>query len=117
MINLQITSDNIEVTPSMKVLAEDKITKITSRLKEVPEDLISVRVVLNKGEADDTFDAKIEVTIKNKKYFANNTAFNLETAIISAVTDVQRQYNKDRSKNESSSWQKSREMKVFKDEE
>lgn len=117
MLNLQITSDNIEVTPSMKVLAESKLEKVIVRLKDINEDLISIRTVLNKGEAVDTFDAKVEVTVKGKKYFANSTAFTVETALINSVEDVLRQYNKDKSKSESDSWQKSREMKVYQDEE
>lgn len=112
-MNIQITSDNIEITPSMKVLAEEKTEKIIARLKDHPEDLISLRVVLNKGEAADTFDAKVETNIAGTSYFASSTAFNLESALIDSVADVLRQFDRDKSKTESTDWQERRNMKVY----
>uniref|UniRef100_A0A7C4XHW4 Ribosome-associated translation inhibitor RaiA n=1 Tax=candidate division WWE3 bacterium TaxID=2053526 RepID=A0A7C4XHW4_UNCKA len=117
MINLQITSDNIEVTQSMKALAESKLEKVVQRLKDVPEDLISIRVVLNKGEAEETFESKVEITVGGKVYFANNSAFSMESALVDAIEDILRQYNKVKSKNESENWQKGRELKVYSDAE
>ena len=51
-MQVQVTSDNLELTPSMQELANSKITKLSSRFEDTPEDLVSIRVVLNKSGAD-----------------------------------------------------------------
>lgn len=110
---LQVTSDNMEVTPSMKVLAEDKISKILNKLSDTPEDLIGVRVVLNKGDGEGTFDTKVELAIGGKMIVGEDTDFTLETSIIRAVDDTLRQYKKMKTKRTEEEWKGRRKIKML----
>ena len=94
-MNYQITSDNIEISESMKALAEDKFSKVEKRLtpKELEEAL--VRIVLNKAGADDEFRVKIELSYGGKKYFGTETDYSLESALIKATSEVERMRRKD----------------------
>lgn len=114
---LQVTSDNLEVTPSMKVLAKSKISRILSKLEDLPHDLVDTRIVLNKGEAKGTFVAKIQLDIGGKTIVGEDFEYNLESALIKAVDDTLRQLQKERSKRESEEWKGRREMKTFKNTE
>jgi ribosomal subunit interface protein len=114
---LQVTSDNLEVTPSMKALAESKIDKILSKLEDLPEDQVDTRIVLNKGEAEGTFVVKIQLDIGTKTIVGEDFEYSLESALIKAVDDTLRQFQKERSKKNSEEWKKRRDMKIFKDEE
>jgi ribosomal subunit interface protein len=105
----QVTSDNMEVTPAMISLAKEKLENLENRVKDVPEDLKSVRVVLNTAP-DQTFEAKTEVTIAGDVYYANNIDFTLETALINSVADVERQLEKFKSIIEKR-WEEQRETK------
>ena len=109
-MSLQITSDNIEITPSMTELAEKKVAKLLSKLKDVPKELQNIRLVLNKAP-NDLFDVKAEVLVGGMKYFGESNDFSLETALIIALGDVQRQYIKEKSKREN--WDKQRDLKRF----
>lgn len=112
---LQVTSDNLDITSSMKALAENKLSKITSKLSDLPEDLIDLRVVLNKGDAEGTFEAKVLLKTNGKTIVGEDHEYSLESALIKAVDDTLRQYKKEKSKKESNDWEKRREMKVFRD--
>jgi len=106
----QITSDNIEVSDSMKVLAEEKFSKIEERLNEKERAEALARVVLNKASADDEFRAKIELSYGGKKYFASERDYLLESAIIKAVNEVERMRKKD-DIGYVEDWKKQREIK------
>jgi len=111
---LQVTSDNLEVTPSMKALAESKVNKILSKLSDVPDDMLDTRVVLNKGDAEGTFVAKIKLSLGSKTIVGEDFEYTLESALIKAVDDTLRQVQKVRSKRESEEWKERREMKTYK---
>ncbi|OGC47310.1 hypothetical protein A2886_01740 [candidate division WWE3 bacterium RIFCSPHIGHO2_01_FULL_42_13] len=110
---LQVTSDNMEVTPSMKALAEDKLSKILNKLTDTPGDLINTRVVLNKGDGEGTFDTKIELSIAGKMIVGEDTDFTLESSLIKAVEDALRQYEKMKSKRTKEEWEGRRKMKML----
>ena len=114
---LQVTSDNLEITPSMKALAEQKISKILAKLADYPEDLVDTRVVMNTGSAEGTFEAKGSLKTNGKTIVGEDFEYNLESALVKAVDDALRQYNKEKEKKEAKAWQERRDMKVFKDEE
>jgi ribosome-associated translation inhibitor RaiA len=91
----QITSDNIEISDSMKSLAIEKFKKIEKRLTEKEEEEALARIVLNQSSADDEFRVKIELSYSGKKYFASEKDFKLETALIKTVEEVERMRRKD----------------------
>ena len=110
---LQVTSDNLDITPSMKALAETKLSRLTQKLNHIPEDALSLRVVLNKGNAEGTFEAKISFRFSGKTIVGEDYEYSLESALIKAVDDALRQYQKEKSKRDSENWEKRREMKAF----
>lgn len=110
---LQVTSDNLEITPSMQNLAETKVSKIFKKLEDLPEDLVDIRVVLNKGEGEDTFVVKVQFDAGGKVVVGEDFEYNLESALIKAVDDALRQYEKDKDKKGSEEWKKRRGMKVY----
>ncbi len=112
-MNIQITSDNIKVSSSMKSLTEQKLERLTSKLKDIPEDLIEIRVVLNKGDADGTFISKVALSIAGKMIVGEDSEYNFESALIKAIDDTLRQYNKEKEKADSEEWQIRRELKTF----
>ena len=46
-MNYQITSDNIEISPSMEALAKEKFERLEKRTKDEPEETKHARIVLN----------------------------------------------------------------------
>lgn len=106
---IQVTSDNIEVSPSMIELSKQKLARIDDRFPDVPEDSKTARVVLNflPGE---NFEAKLDLVIRGKEYFSQHTDFSLETAIIEAVEELDRQMEREKTIIEKE-WDEKRQMK------
>lgn len=116
-MNIQITSDNIEVTPSMKALADKKISKIIEKIGEgTPEDLVDLRVVLNKGDKEGTFESKILLQIGGFKIVGSGDEYTLESSLIEAVEDALRRFKR-KKQQEKDSWKERREMKAFPSEQ
>jgi len=101
----------------MQGLAKLKVEKLIKRLKGAPEDLIDIRVVLNKGHEEGTFTAKVELFLGGYSVVGQNTEYSLETALISAVQDVERQFKKSVTKRKSEEWEERRKMKNFSEEQ
>lgn len=112
-MNVQITSDNIDISPSMQELAHSKLEKLKGHFADTNKELVSFRVVMNKGEEEDSFNAKIEMNLGKMQFIGDSTGYSLETALISAVEEVERQYVKEKSKRDSDGWEEAREMKRF----
>lgn len=91
----QITSDNIEISESMKVMAQEKFSKIEKRLTEKEKEEGLVRIVLNKSGAEEEFRVKVDLSYSGKQYFASERDFLLESALINAVNEIERQRRKD----------------------
>jgi ribosome-associated translation inhibitor RaiA len=111
-MNYQITSDNIEMSPSMQTLARQKMQKIENRLDNLPDNLKSARIVMNK-EKDGQFSAKIHLVIKGKEYIAEQTGFNLENALVEAVILIERDLQTDKIIQTEEDWKEAREAKRF----
>ena len=79
----------------MKSLAMEKFKKVEKRLTEKEDEEALARIVLNQSSADDEFRVKIELSYGGKKYFASETDFKLETALIKTVEEVERMRRKD----------------------
>lgn len=108
----QITSDNIEMSPSMKSLAEIKLKKLENKLTHVAEDLKSARVVMN-SDKDDQFLVKMLVTVKGKEYFAEEKGYTLEYALVETIDLIERELEKDKIISTSEDWKDAREAKRF----
>jgi ribosomal subunit interface protein len=109
----QITSDNIQISPSMETLTKEKFARIENRLKDIPEGSKSIRVVLN-GKKDDKFTVKVVADMNGKEYFSDETDFSLESAIIKTVEELLRMMEEDKSKNhriKEKAWEEIRESK------
>lgn len=109
-MNYQITSDNIEISNSMKVLATDKLSRLDNKLKDVPEGSKSCRVVLNTAP-DNTYEVKIEAIIDGEKFFSEEVGYTLESALILAIEELEKQLEK--SKYGGADWEERREQKRF----
>ncbi len=106
----QITSDNIELSESMKALAEGKFSKVEKRLTEKEKEETLVRIVLNKSGAEDEFRVKIELSYGGKKYFATERDYLLESALIKTTEEVERMRRRD-DVSYFEDWKKQREAK------
>ncbi len=109
-MNYQITSDNIQISESMKVLAKEKLAKFEGRLADIPEESKSVRVVLNTSP-NECFAVKVELTVNGQTFFTDETEHTLETALVNAVLELERQITK--SKYFEKDWEEQRESKRF----
>lgn len=106
----QISSDNIELTNSMRILAQEKVSKLEKFFVNLPSSEATARIVLNKAAQEDMFKTKIDLIVKGKSYFAQEKEFTLESAIIKATEEIKRQLEKDRDAQERD-WEKQRELK------
>lgn len=91
----QITSDNIEVSDSMKALAKEKFAKIEKRLTDKEKEEALARIVLNKSGAEDEFRVKIELAYGGNKYFASERDYLLESALIKTIEEVEKMRRRD----------------------
>ncbi len=111
-MSLQITSDNIEISASMTALAREKVSKLISHLSDMPADAYSARAILNSGP-DNTFEAKLQLFVGNKAYVGSKRGYTLESAIVLVVSDVQREYLKDKRRDRYRGWKLRRLAKWF----
>jgi ribosomal subunit interface protein len=109
-MNYQITSDNVEISNSMKELALEKLSRVENKLKNVPEGSKSCRVVLNTAP-DETFEVKLDVVAEGESFFTSEVGYSLEAALLLAIEELERQIEK--SKFGGSGWEDTRESKRF----
>jgi len=109
----QLLSDNMELTPSMKVLAEQKLAPLLAHIESKSRDEASLRVVMNKSDDHNKLLVKIEAEIEGKMYFGDEADFVLESALIRAVDEVDKQYLKDKEKTKERDYEKNRDLKRF----
>lgn len=109
----QISSTNIDISPSMQELAKQKFAKIEHYFTHVPEDLQKVRIVMNTGQAVDTFEVTIDLDLGTQHFYGKGVNFGLETALLDAVEDVKEQYLKEKAKTDGKDWEEARESKRF----
>jgi len=90
----QISSDNMELTPSMETLTKEKFERIETRTKHVPEDSCFARIVLN-SVPEDKFYVKVNLDLSGKEYFSDEDDFTLEGALIKVVEELLEMMEKD----------------------
>lgn len=106
----QITSDNIEISESMKALAMEKFEKISSRMTEKEQEEALVRIVMNKSGGEGEFEVSVELTYSGNQYYGVDTNYTVETAIIEAIAEVERMRKKDEAIHQDA-WKEQRELK------
>lgn len=111
-MNYQITSDNIDISESMKELARQKVQVLDNKLKHIPESVKSVRVVFNKVP-EDKFEVTILFVVRKKEYFAEGLEYKVETALIKAVDHLERMFEKDKIMFGAGDWEEAREAKRY----
>lgn len=113
----QISSDNIDLSESMTTLAKQKFSKIETRLKRVPDEEKSLRIVMNKAPGvEDKFEVRAELRFLKKEYFSDETDYSLESALIRVVEEITRMMERDKERWEA--WEKDiREIKRAGEEE
>jgi ribosome-associated translation inhibitor RaiA len=94
-MNYQITSDDMEITPSMEALAKEKFQRIEHRTKDVSDDARSARIVM-KTAPEGMFTVKAMVVIDGKEYFSDETDYTLESALIKTVEEILEMMDKER---------------------
>lgn len=109
----QILSDNMELTPSMKALAEQKLASLLAHIEQRSRDESSIRVVMNKSDDHDKLLVKVEAKIEGKMYFGDEADFTLESALIKAINEVNKQYLKDKEKSKEHDYDRNRNLKRF----
>ncbi len=92
----QITSDNIELSPSMEALAKEKFERLEKRTREEPEETKHVRMVLNSAP-ENMFTVKVKFHVGDREYFSDETDYSLEGALIKTVEEVWQMIEKDKS--------------------
>jgi len=97
----------------MKALAEQKLTPLLAHVEQRSREEADIRVVMDRSDDHDKLLVKVEATIEGKMYFGDETDFTLESALIGAVDEVDKQYLKDKEKTKERDWEKNRELKRF----
>ncbi len=90
----QITSDNIDLSPSMDALTKEKFERIENRIKHLPEGSCFTRIVLN-TVPEGQFEVKVNLDLSGKEYFSDETAFTLENALVIVVEELLQMIEKD----------------------
>ena len=95
----------------MKVLAEQKLSVLLGHIQQRSREEATIRVVMNKSQEPDKLLAKIEAKIEGKTYFGDDSDYTLESALIRAVDEVDKQYLKDKDRTKERDYGKNRELK------
>jgi ribosome-associated translation inhibitor RaiA len=95
----QITSDNVEITPSMETLAKQKFERLENKMRDFPEDTKHARIVLNTAP-EEKFLVKAQVKVGGREYFSDETDFSLESALIRTVEELFQMMEKEKTHTE-----------------
>ena len=114
-MNLQVSSDNMDVLESMQIMVENKVQRLLRLWGSYEDTDKYVRVVLNSGP-DQTFIVKLEAVVKGSSYYGSASGASLEPAIVEAVEEVTRQYKK-ANRLKSSDWADKRRHKVLSEDD
>ncbi len=101
----------MELTPSMRALAEQKLAVLLGHIQQRSREEANIRIVMNKAQEPDKLLAKVEAWIDGKNYFGDDSDYTLESALVRAVDEVDKQYLKDKDKVKERDYEKNRELK------
>ncbi len=112
----QITSDNMDITESMKELVYKKAQKLERHWSDANGDNILVRIVLNSAP-EETFLVKIDANVDGERFYTEEPGYALETALVEAIEEMVRKYGKSTEKREEKEWEARREGKALTEED
>ncbi|MFA5905814.1 MAG: ribosome-associated translation inhibitor RaiA [Desulfobacula sp.] len=94
-MNIQITTDNLEITPTFKKLIEKKLEKLDKLLVDFDKDQKTALVHITKDKYDQ-FTANLDMHLPNKNghIFAKDTNKNLLSAVIAIREQIEKQIKK-----------------------
>ena len=92
----QITSDNIQISQSMKELATQKFEKVDKFLSYIDEGSKHVRIVMSSAAEEGKFIVKILLNANGKEYFTDETEYGLDLAMSKAVDEIIKMIKKDK---------------------
>jgi ribosome-associated translation inhibitor RaiA len=95
----QITSDNIELTPSMEVLTKQKFERLENKTKDFDEDSKHARVVLDTAP-EGKFLVKAQFKVGGREYFSDETDYSIEGALIKTVEEIFQMMEKEKTQTE-----------------
>jgi len=97
----------------MKALADQKLVPLLSHIEQRSREEASIRVVMNKSHEHVKLLVKVEATVEGTDYFGCEEDFTLESALIRAVDEVDKQYLKAKEKAKERDYSKNRDLKRF----
>jgi ribosome-associated translation inhibitor RaiA len=98
-MNYQITSDNMELTPSMETLTKEKFERLENKMKDFPDETKHARVVLNTAP-EGKFLIKAQVKVGGREYFSDEADYSIETALIKTVQEIFQMMEKEKTQTE-----------------
>ncbi len=107
----QISSHNLELTESMRFLAQEKVGKLERFFKDQNPQKVVARITMGKGVGKGTFESQIEISWAGQKVVGNETAYTLENSLIKAVEEVRRQIAKLKAP-DNKAWEERRKQKM-----
>lgn len=97
-MDLQIFSKDIDLTDDIYLVIEKKITNKLSKYFKNLESNAQSRLTISRGDRFG-FNAKLELTIKGEKLFAESTGKELVSALTTLSSEIVRIVNKHKEKN------------------
>jgi ribosome-associated translation inhibitor RaiA len=95
----QITSDNIELTPSMEALTKEKFERLENKTRDFPDESKHVRVVLDTAP-EGRFMVKAQFKVGGREYFSDETDYSIEGALIKTVEEIFQMMEKEKTQTE-----------------
>ena len=94
-MNIQITTDHLEITPVFKELIEKKLEKLDKHLLDFDKDQKTALVHITKDKYDQyTVNIDMHLPNKNGHIFAKTTHKNLVSAIVGIREQIEKQIKK-----------------------
>lgn len=103
------------VTESMKALVDNKVKKLERIWSSFDPETIRLRVVLNSAP-DQKFLVKLDLNLDGESYYTEEPGFELETALVDAIQEILRQYDKKKDRFQDK-WEAQREDKYLTENE
>ena len=96
-MSYQISSRNLTISAQITNLIYEKLKKIERHLQDFSEELMDIKVVLNKGPRFG-YIVQIDVFVPKKTFVANSGNFNIEGAMDDAVEEIIKQIDRHKGK-------------------
>ncbi|OGC50813.1 hypothetical protein A2716_02145 [candidate division WWE3 bacterium RIFCSPHIGHO2_01_FULL_40_23] len=108
----QIATSNLDLPEASRELVLEKLSKIEKFVRDVGEELVDIRAVLEKGPRFG-FRAKVEVWAGGRSFVATGAGISFEGTIDDAVEEIIRQITKHKGKAYGKNKEMLRKLKRF----